>query len=68
MSCALALDVLRAASTIPHRTCTVVAYLRRCLSKIPTPSNPHLNVLGLSAALVPKFPPKMRPRFRVLAH
>ena len=44
VSCALAMDSL-------------VAYLRRCLSIIPTPCNPHHNVSGLSAALGPKFPP-----------
>ena len=42
MSCALPMDKMR-----------LVVYLRRCLSKLSTPSKPHLNVLGLSAPLAP---------------
>ena len=33
------------------RRCLV--YLRRCLSLVPTPSNPHFNILGFRAALPP---------------
>ena len=46
VSCALATE--KSDTVVASIICPV-----QCLSRIPTPSNPHLNVLRVSAALAP---------------